>query len=208
MVGNLNIMNSKHLYMSIKYYLYNSYKKYFLKKKNKYQGEIKLNLGCGFDYKSGWVNVDTNTSCVVDLRCDFLNLDEYFEHNSISHVVLNHSISYLNLWQARVFFSKVLRLLKSGGKLEMEFPDILKCSKVISSTNSEEEYLEAIRGIYAFDLDQIKNSEVYFPYSFGWSGIHISTELQKIGFSKVEILDPTTHGPRIWRDTRIIGYKD
>lgn len=199
-------MPIKKLYLKLKYFFYNKYKK----KHNKFildQDVLKLNLGCGFDYKKGWINIDSNPNCVVDINCDFFNLEKYFSEKSISHIVLNHSISYLTLWQARDFFTKIFHLLKDGGVLEMEFPDIFKCATIIYSSNTNDDYLEAVRGLYAFDLDQIKNKEIYTPYSFGWSSKHMVLELQNIGFKKVEVLDPLTHGPRLWRDSRVLALK-
>ncbi len=199
-------MPLKKLYLKLKYFFYNHYKK----SHNKIileQDELKLNLGCGFDYKSGWINIDSNPNCVVDINCDFFNLDKFFYNKSVSHIVLNHSISYLTLWQARDFFTKIHQLLKDGGVLEMEFPDVAKCAKIICNPTTNEEYLEAVRGLYAFDLNQIKNKEIYIPYSFGWSSKHIVLELNKSGFNKVEVLDPLTHGPRVWRDSRVLAYK-
>lgn len=200
-------MSIKYSYLSIKYFIYNLYKKNISIRKSNLEDEIKLNLGCGFDYKIGWTNIDSNPACIVDLNCDFFNLDKHFEKNSVSHILMNHSISYLNLWQARDFFIKSFSLIKNDGVLEMEFPDLLKCSTIICNSKSEEEYLEAIRGIYAFDLDQIKNKESYIPYSFGWSSFFICEELKKVGFSKVDVLEPLTHGPRNWRDSRVVAYK-
>jgi hypothetical protein len=200
-------MPIKNLYLKIKYFFYNNYKK----NKNRIileKEELRLNLGCGFDYKSGWINIDSNPNCIVDIKCDFFNLDKFFKEKSVSHIVLNHSISYLSLWQARDFFSKVFKLLKNGGVLEMEFPDVVKCATIICNQNVNDEYIEAIRGLYAFDLDQINNKEKYTPYAFGWSSKHIVIELQKNGFQRVEVLDPITHGPRVWRDTRIIAFKN
>jgi hypothetical protein len=31
--------------------------------------------------------------------------------------------------------------------------------------------------------------------------------LQEIGFSEINILDPETHGQRIWRDSKLIAIK-
>ncbi len=200
-------MPLKIFYLNIKYFFYNSYKKY-INRKILEKNELKLNLGCGFDYKSGWINIDNNPNCIVDINCDFFNLDKYFNEKSVSHIVLNHSISYLNLWQARDFFSKTYKLLKDGGVLEMEFPDVAKCASIICNQDVGDEYIEAIRGLYAFDLDQVKNKEIYTPYAFGWSSMHIAIELKENGFHRVEILDPLTHGPRVWRDSRVLAYKN
>ena len=181
---------------------------YYLKNnKQKSSLKIKLNLGCGNEYRDGWVNVDIDNSKRTDICCDFINLKSHFKEKSINHIYMMHSISYLNLWEALIFFKDAYNLLQTGGILEMEFPDTEKCSNLINESISFENYLEAVRGIYAFDLDQIKNREYYKPYAFGWSGKYMRDALRDIGFTDVSILDPETHGKRALRDTRIIAIK-
>ena len=68
-------------------------------------------------------------------------------------------------------------------------------------------YLEAVRGLYAFDLDQLEARVSYTPYAFGWSSWHLVLELERAGNGGVRVLDPATHGPRPWRDTRIEAVK-
>jgi hypothetical protein len=52
----------------------------------------------------------------------------------------------------------------------MEFPDVAKCAKQMLETNDMvPEHLEAIRGIYAFDMSEIKHRKEYQGYKFGWS---------------------------------------
>ena len=168
---------------------------------------VKLHLGCGSDYKHGWVNIDIDTSVRADIYTNFGSVKDYFNENTVEIVSMSHSISYLNLWQARIFFSDVYKLLLKDGKLDIEFPDIVKCAKIIISESDNVTYLEGIRGVFAFDLDQIKNKEHYTPYSFGWSAWQIKEELLKVGFNDVQILEPETHGKRIWRDTRVVATK-
>ena len=196
-----------------------SLKNYFYLVKNKYikknpkhvnlihNENIKLNLGCGSDYKVGWINIDMDESVKSDICADFQALKFIFKESSVMHIYMMHSIGYMNLFQARAFFKDILGILKPGGILEMEFPDIAKCANVLSSTKDYTEFLEAIRAVYAFDLEQIKNQEQYQPYSFGWSGWTIDIELKDAGFSSVQITDPLTHDKRIWRDTRIVAVK-
>ena len=168
---------------------------------------LKLNLGCGHLYKEDWINIDIDNSLKTDICSDFMNIHKSFQFNSVKVISMIHSISYLNLWEARLFFKNMFDLLVHGGVLELEFPDVVKCGKILSIYKNPKHYIEAIRGIYAFDLDQINNQDNFKTYSFGWSAWFIKVELQKIGFSDIRILSPLTHGRRNWRDTRIIAIK-
>ncbi len=173
------------------------------------QNTIKLNLGCGNMYLNGWINIDISKDVKSDLCIPFTEINIHFEENTIDEILMLHSISYLNLWEARLFFKEIFSLLKKNGKYVLEFPDIAKCSKYLIENKNYNlnKYLEAVRGIYAFDLDQIRNQEKYTPYSFGWSSEHLIIELKKIGFSKIIIENPKSHGELLWRDTRVVAIK-
>lgn len=159
-------------------------------------------------YLPGWVNVDLDPKLRPDLVCSFNEVHTHFSRESVDEILMLHSISYLNLWEARTFFKNVFKILKDEGTLTMEFPDAVKCAEVIlKSEHDSTKYLEGVRGLYAFDLGQIENEESYYPYVFGWSGWFMKEELLKIGFKSIQILLPETHGKRDWRDTRIVAKK-
>lgn len=169
---------------------------------------LRLHLGCGNEYLPGWVNIDVTEKSKADLVMDFKNIKDHFSENSVDEILMIHSISYLRLWEARDYFSNIYLLLAPGGKIVLEFPDIAKCSKaILDRENNVDGYLEAVRAFYAFDMGQIKNRDEYHPYAFGWSAWHMSYELKITGFSKVLVQDPLTHGPLLWRDTRIEAIK-
>jgi len=173
-----------------------------------YPEGAKVNLGCGQQYLEGWVNVDSNPGVTTDLACDFRELPQYFPPGSLAVIQMIHSISYLRYWEAQDFFRGVHTLLQPKGCLILEFPDIEKCARRIRFCHGElGPYLEAVRAIYAFDLDQIRCRESYIPYHFGWSAWHINEELRQAGFSRIRIRQPQTHGPRFWRDTRVEAIK-
>lgn len=174
----------------------------------KKDGEVRLHLGCGSDYWPGYVNVDMSPNSVCDLQMDFTKIGRIYPANSVTEVALIHSLSYLRLWQARDLFADLYRILKPGGIVIIEFPDLGKCAqKALECRTSKAEYLEAVRGLYAFDMEQIERKEMFTPYAFGWSSWHLEQELGKAGFCHITISDPKTHGQRIWRDTRVEAIK-
>lgn len=169
---------------------------------------VRLNVGCGEMNLPGWVNIDINPKVNPDICCDILSVKKHFQPGSVEEIMLLHSIGYLSLWEARIFFKNAQTMLKDGAALTMEFPDISKCSQaLLKNDGAINEYLEAVRGIYAFDMNQVKRKKRYVPYAFGWSAWHISVELKAAGFRVINIEEPQTHGPRPWRDVRIVAFK-
>ena len=175
---------------------------------SKPDGKIRLHLGCGQDYWPGYVNVDSGANSLCDVRMDFTRIGERYSNSSVVEVSLIHSLSYLRLWQARDLFIELYRILEPGGSIIIELPDLAKCAqKALACEDDLAEYLEAVRGFYAFGMDQIDQREMFTPYAFGWSSWHCKLELEKVGFSQVTVCDPQTHDKRRWRDTRIEAVK-
>lgn len=96
------------------------------------------------------------------------------------------------MWQARDLFTELYRILELGGSIIFELPDLAKCAqKALACEGNLTEYLEAMRGLYAF----------------GWSSWHLKQESEKVGFRQVTVCDPKAHERCIWRDTRLVAVK-
>ena len=56
---------------------------------------MKLHLGCGNDYKEGWINCDISESVKTDM---IIELEEKlpFEDNSVSLIEINHTLEHIN----------------------------------------------------------------------------------------------------------------
>lgn len=166
----------------------------------------RLHLGCGAVKLDGWINIDIQETIATDLVMDVRNISEHFEPGSVSAIQMIHAISYLRLWEARDFFRSAFDLLKPGGRLIFEFPDLMKCcamSQKATESKDAVQQIEAIRGIFAFDLGQVEQRAAFIPYAMGWAAWHLQKELQSCGFVDVSIQKPQTHGPRPDRDSRI-----
>jgi hypothetical protein len=190
----------------IKQTLNYAYYKY-LRRKKSYIEPLKLHLGCGSVYLKDYVNIDATSDSVADIVSDFRDIYKLYSQKSVSEILLVHSISYLRLWEGLDFFKQCFQLLNEGGKLILEFPDLEKCAfLIVQSKNDYINYIEAVRGIYAFDLSQIQKKESYYTYAFGWSSWHVQEELTKIGFKSVICTDGNLHNHK-WRDTRVEATK-
>jgi ADP-heptose:LPS heptosyltransferase len=55
---------------------------------------LKLNLGCGGDYREGYVNVDKYAD-TCDIKCDLEQLPWPWETNSVNEVLLKHVLEHL-----------------------------------------------------------------------------------------------------------------
>lgn len=169
--------------------------------------DLRLNLGCGPMHLDGYINIDADPGACADFYLDFGELDRVFAASSTREILMIHSLSYLNLWQARNFFRVAHRLLMPGGTLAIELPSIEKCARhLLESQGDVTEYLEGVRGIYAFDPTEIANQVDFTPYSFGWSAWHLEKELRDASFSEVVVTEAQFH-QQPWRDIRVEATK-
>ena len=79
---------------------------------------IKLHLGCGEDYKEGWVNVDRYSKS--DIKHDLNNYPYPFEDNSVDYILAEHIVEHLD--DTLDFFTEAYRILKKGGRLRVQVP--------------------------------------------------------------------------------------
>jgi|GEM_PF-852884 len=172
------------------------------------EAPVRLNLGSGVDYREGYINIDLTGKYKADIRMDFTKVGERFPAGSVDEILMYHSLNYLNLWQARDFFLTALNLLAPGGRLVIETVNLENAIAQITRNVGCDSvaYMEGVRALHAFGMDQIERRESFTPYAFSWSPWHLENELRQAGFADVSILPPQTHAP--WRDMRIEAKKE
>jgi SAM-dependent methyltransferase len=81
---------------------------------------MKLHLGCGFDRKEGWVNVDCQARVKPDLVVDLGVFPWPWESDSIDEIYSSHVFEHLH--DALGTMRECYRVLKPGGTLEVVVP--------------------------------------------------------------------------------------
>lgn len=56
---------------------------------------MKLNMGCGYNRREGFINVDAFDTCSPDIVCNLETLPWPWEDSSASTVVFNHSLEHM-----------------------------------------------------------------------------------------------------------------
>lgn len=128
---------------------------------------IKLNLGCGTDYKEGWVNIDNNSDNNIeklDLNWDLRN-PLPFKENSVDYIFHEHFIEHLTVEEGIKVTRDLMRVLKPGGVLRIATPDLEK---------TVDKYLhlpiDKDPTIKNFRLDFIKTRAERINVGFRWWG--------------------------------------
>lgn len=139
---------------------------------------MKLHLGCGEQYKEGYVNIDAFSGVRADRYFDLSKPLDY-EKESAEEILAYHLIEHLPFGNINDIVDSWFKVLKPGGKLILEFPDF---DKVIEWYQKEGSYasLEWIFGTH----DRMGQSHMW-----GWNEQRMTDFLIGTGFIQVKSVE-------------------
>lgn len=82
----------------------------------------KLNLGCGYDYKVGWINLDFHKRPRIDVIYDVRKLPLPFEDNVFDKILCDNLLEHLTFDECYNLLKDLNRILKKGGVLLIKVP--------------------------------------------------------------------------------------
>lgn len=153
----------------------------------RYNKHIKLNLGSGgVEVPGGYISVDKfdkRASILMDV-CD-LELPD----NSVEEILASHLFEHLSPYKVSDILEKWLKVLKPGGKLIMEMPNIEELCKAYATMDKDGKYgiLNTIFGAVNTGNDEDKNN-IVSPHLFGWAPDLLWDHLMWAGFRDVVFL--------------------
>lgn len=83
---------------------------------------MKLNAGCGRDYREGWVNLDAVDKGKVDVVQDLTDLPLPFPDNHFERILLDNVMEHLPKHSLRSVLEELHRILRINGQLEIIVP--------------------------------------------------------------------------------------
>jgi ubiquinone/menaquinone biosynthesis C-methylase UbiE len=96
---------------------------------------IRLHIGCGIVILPGYINCDMYNP-KAELKCDALKLP--FPDNSVVEILAVHIIEHFHFHDTFNALKEWYRVLKVGGKLRIETPDLLAtCIKFVNSNEQD-----------------------------------------------------------------------
>jgi len=168
-------------------------------------GEIRLHVGCGPHYREGYVNVDPCSPC-ADLRRPIRALN--FPPDSVSLIEGYHVIEHLPPEEAKAFCRSAYRMLRPGGRLVLECPDLLRACRLVSEMAESEDLLEkspfGLRAFYGCVAARSGSQEDL--HKWGYTPRTMRSMLKEAGFERVEVGDGHSDGLPL-RDMRVEAVK-
>ncbi len=142
----------------------------------------KLNLGCGFDIRSGYLNIDFQDFHHPDLVADIRKLDmlpsEFYEE-----IIAQDCLEHFPRCDTEPALAEWSRLLKSGGILKLRVPNLIGLLELflMESKQSVEEHKLLVQCMYG---TQAYNGDWHFT---GFTQILLEDYLEKAGFHNIKL---------------------
>lgn len=144
----------------------------------------RLHLGCGIVKLGGYINIDADPNINPDVVIDLTAPLPYI-NDTVEEIITYHFLEHLRRGQAENLIRECYRILKKGGFLTIEIPDILGICKAFAEGNESQRYFSykggpaLITHIYGLQLNQ------WEYHKTGFDKAHLTNLLKNIGFSNV-----------------------
>lgn len=153
----------------------------------RYNKNIKLNLGSGGVPHRSYLSVDLYDKR-AQVQMDITKLD--FDDSSVSEILASHVFEHLNPHHAISILKDWLRVLKPGGKLIMEMPDIEALCARFGPASTGERY-GILNAIYCcINTTGVGGPDnITSPHLFGWWKQSLFDHLSNSGFTDILFMD-------------------
>lgn len=147
------------------------------------EGPLKLHVGCGNTYLPGFVNIDNDPASVADIQADAMDLP--FPPDSVDEIHAYHLIEHFDLIHAHYLLAHWFSLMKPGGTLVIETPDLTDTFKTFmrSDENRKRTLLQWIYGVDSPGMG----------HKTGFDHRLLTRLLEQCGFEEIKRVDPLTH---------------
>ena len=145
---------------------------------------IKYHLGCGTQYKEGYVNIDNPPSehSIANVKADLYGDLITVPLESCEEIRSHHVFEHFNYMESLALLVKWTRALKIGGLLVIDIPDLEVLAQELLASIQRNEVIRTfkiVRLMYG-------SHEADWAYHInGWSLRSLSHVLEKLGFEGV-----------------------
>lgn len=168
---------------------------------------MKINVGCGSRVKDGWVNCDLahnpDAPREPDILCDARHIP--LDDGVADEVMAIHLLEHFYVWEAYDALREWWRLLRPGGRLVLELPDLEKCCRNI--LNGVREKAPGQLGMWGLYGDPRLENPL-MCHRWAWTPKSLKSALGEVGFVSVATERPQFHpAGKVLRDMRLVAVK-
>jgi len=164
--------------------------------------ESKLNLGCGISKQEGYLNIDIDPACNPDKIASAIDL-YFIEDESVELVVTRHMVEHLWPDEVPKFFKEMKRVIKKGGRLIIECPDLEKCFENMKKFPDRPEI--GINGIFGNNFEKRKINNLH---KTGFTKDILRKYLEQNNFKIIKFYDSVKYHGYPQRDIGVEAIKN
>lgn len=151
--------------------------------------ELRLNLGCGPNLRSGWLNIDL-THSKSDVQLDLREVWP-FENNSVTRVYSEHVFEHFDFpAEVQHFMAESLRVLKPGGIFDVGVPDTAWPLKAYGDDTDRYWHLAKTRWHPAYCKTHLDHINYHFrqagQHKYAWDEPTLARVLRAFGFESIQ----------------------
>jgi predicted SAM-dependent methyltransferase len=167
---------------------------------------MKINFACGKQTWDGWYCIDAAQHPKATREVDLLHAFRFdgetlanklhIDDGVASEVHSYHFIEHVYQWEAPAVINEFKRLLRPGGRLVLELPNIELACKHLLKGSTDQYSMWPLYG-------DPGTRDVYMCHRWGYTRDTISKLLKFCGMREIVTMNPKTHGARKNRDMRV-----
>jgi len=165
-----------------------------------WEDKVKLNLGSNNKHLEGFINVDLLPGPGVDIVCPAQDLSTIGDC-SVDEILAEHLFEHFTFYQANRALSEWFRVLKDGGSLIIEVPDLLGLCKAFVEANSYQRFQSnkghwgIIHHIYGNQRGRTEEECLSQTHKSGYTEERLIEMLNGVGFTSIIKLEPVKDTP-------------
>lgn len=167
---------------------------------------MRLNYACGKQTWPGFFCIDAVKHKQATRDPDLLHTMKFDVERLVNPVPLNdecadelhsyHFLEHVLRYEAPAVLKEFRRLLKPGGLLVLELPNIESACRNLLAGMDDQMCIWPLFGNWT-ELDP------FMTHRFAYSPKTVTALLKECGFKRIEMKPPQTHGARVNRDMRV-----
>jgi hypothetical protein len=167
---------------------------------------VKFNMGCGRDKLRGYIGVDKYTE-QADIKEDLYEMAA--PDNCADEIFASHVIEHLPYHRTPELLTKWLNMLKPGGKVIIETPDLLEmCKDFVNAKTDDERFMMTVVIYGAAVTNPTSEQEktgTESPHRWGYYPEVLSNMMKEIGYRDIQVLP--NQGEHLGKNFRIEAIK-
>lgn len=172
---------------------------------------MKINIACGKQTWDGFFCVDAVAHPKALRKPDLIHAFDFDKAGALIYplplsdgcadeVHSYHFLEHVYRWEAVALVNEFARLLKSGGKLVLELPNIEAAARNLLAGMDDQMTMWPFYG-------DPGHRDPFMCHRWGYTPKTVYVLLESCGFERIQIREPKTHGARVNRDMRVEAKK-